>query len=444
MKRFSHLTELILVQLLSLFVSSFILHPSSLLAQGPLAPPGAPEPTMKTLDQLEPRTPISSLPVTISNSGSYYLTGNFVVGGGPTILIATDNVTLDFKGFTITSTNSPAGGFGIQVSGARRNIAILNGNLNGGGTNIGGSYTGPGFLIGIDAAGSQSIRVSGMNVSGCQSRGINLGPDYSTVVAQCTVRTVGNEGITAGTVSDSIVTDSNGSGITAKTANNSTGFGGTGTGLAAENASNCNGSSGTGIGLTAVTAHNCSGSSSNNTGLNAATAQNCSGFSTNGIGLNATIAENSSGVSINSHGLSALTASNCRGTGGGGNGVSAFTAGNCRGTALGGGAGVSADTANNCYGDSSSGNGVSAVTANNCRGSSTSGTGLRAFSTATSCYGFTSGAAAMALNCDGTANTCTGQNNGLGTAIKAAIGIRCVKVSGTNNITAPFLGTVSP
>jgi hypothetical protein len=42
------------------------------LAQGSLTPPpGAPAPTMKTLDQIEARTPISSAPFTISAPGSY-------------------------------------------------------------------------------------------------------------------------------------------------------------------------------------------------------------------------------------------------------------------------------------------------------------------------------------------------------------------------------------
>ena len=47
------------VATLMLLLSSFILHPSSLLAQGSLTPPGAPAPTMKTLAQIDPRTPIS-------------------------------------------------------------------------------------------------------------------------------------------------------------------------------------------------------------------------------------------------------------------------------------------------------------------------------------------------------------------------------------------------
>jgi hypothetical protein len=46
----------------------------TIFAQGPLTPPGAPAPTMKTLVQVEPRTPVSSLPFSITEPGSYYLT----------------------------------------------------------------------------------------------------------------------------------------------------------------------------------------------------------------------------------------------------------------------------------------------------------------------------------------------------------------------------------
>jgi hypothetical protein len=72
-------------------------------AQGPLAPPGAPAPTMLSLSQVEPRTPITNTTaVTISAPGSYYLTANISVTSGSAITITASQVTLDLNGFTIT------------------------------------------------------------------------------------------------------------------------------------------------------------------------------------------------------------------------------------------------------------------------------------------------------------------------------------------------------
>ena len=91
-------------------LSSFILHPPPLPAQGSLTPPGAPAATMKSLDQVEARTPILSAPFTITNSGSYYLTANLTVSINCGITILASGVTLDLNGFTISSTAaSPAG-----------------------------------------------------------------------------------------------------------------------------------------------------------------------------------------------------------------------------------------------------------------------------------------------------------------------------------------------
>src|SRR6516164_9677521 len=122
------------------------------LAQGSLTPPGPPAPMMKSLDQIEPRTPISSAPFTISQPGSYYLTTNLTVNSGDAIIIATSGVTLDLNGFTISSTVSNAAGTGILLnSGSLRNITIANGFVQGGVTNDGtGIYSGSGLASGIE------------------------------------------------------------------------------------------------------------------------------------------------------------------------------------------------------------------------------------------------------------------------------------------------------
>jgi hypothetical protein len=111
-------------------VSNCIL--TAAMAQGPLAPPGPPGETMRSLAQIEPRTPIGSIPFTISQPGSYYLTGNvagITAGAVAGIVIAARQVTLDLNGFTLTG-NPAVPAHAISVAADVDNVKIFNGGLH--------------------------------------------------------------------------------------------------------------------------------------------------------------------------------------------------------------------------------------------------------------------------------------------------------------------------
>ena len=125
--------------------------------QGSLTPPGAPAPMMKTLDEVEPRIPVSSAPISLTAPGSYYLTTNL----SGTVTIASDNVSLDLMGFAINSTQGNA----ITYAGAksRKNIWIHNGILLAPNAN------------GIDFSTSKADangRIDDLRISDCQNYGV--------------------------------------------------------------------------------------------------------------------------------------------------------------------------------------------------------------------------------------------------------------------------------
>ncbi len=114
---------------------SFFTQLSLIVKAGSLEPSAPPASTMKTLEEVEPRTPISQsdVPKTISAPGSYYLTENLMpVGlGTPHVIeIGTHNITLDLRGFTITGSNfeTVSADDGIVVTQTNaKNIVIKNG-----------------------------------------------------------------------------------------------------------------------------------------------------------------------------------------------------------------------------------------------------------------------------------------------------------------------------
>jgi len=96
--------------------------------------------------------PISSVPITISNSGSYYLTKNLNVTTGDAISIITNQVTLDLNGFTISSIAPSATGTGVLLGPGISDITILDGHIKGGVINNAGVYSGSGFANGISSS----------------------------------------------------------------------------------------------------------------------------------------------------------------------------------------------------------------------------------------------------------------------------------------------------
>ena len=113
---------------------------------------------MKTLDQIEARTPISTPGFAISRPGSYYLTTNLICSTSSGIVIATNNVTLDLNGFVIDG--SHASGHGIYVDGLRKNLRIENGTVSGC------------FYDGISAYNASDSVIREVRVSGCCRTGI--------------------------------------------------------------------------------------------------------------------------------------------------------------------------------------------------------------------------------------------------------------------------------
>ncbi len=156
---------------------------------GPLNPPAGPvEGTYKTLDEVEPRTPVNAITTPgdgdsvfrIKLPGSYYLTGG--VTGQPGlhgIKITSSGVTLDLGGFTVQGV--PGSIMGILVEGGVGRVCIRNG------------YIAEWDSTGVYGIGSgKSITLSGVIVTDCKFNGFLL-PDLCTV-SDCQVRGTTNAG----------------------------------------------------------------------------------------------------------------------------------------------------------------------------------------------------------------------------------------------------------
>jgi parallel beta-helix repeat protein len=197
----------------------------AVFAQGDLAPPGAPAPTMKTLQQIEPRTLISSLPFTINQAGSYYLVSNLTgLSGQSGITIAAHNVTVDLNGFDLAGVSGSASG--VTVNGTRTNLTLRNGTIRSwsgfgvGATTVqGGQFealrvlhnAAGGFLAGVattvqnvtaayNGGAAISLREGSVikNCTAFANAGVGISTLGGSTVENCAVRANRNGGIDAG------------------------------------------------------------------------------------------------------------------------------------------------------------------------------------------------------------------------------------------------------
>jgi hypothetical protein len=202
-----------------LTATAALLAASLAFAQGALAPTAAPAPSLRALDQIEPRLPLnlttapSSASAThvISTPGSYYLTGNLSAAPGKHgIEIAATGVTLDLGGYSIIGDGSVASGIVLAPSGITlAQIHIQNGQIRF--FDQSGIRAVNGFIEGLTVADLQ-IRVGGIGVnttSATSSRITNIEVVGGTGGILCAVN--------GSTVQDCSAVGGTGAGISATT-----------------------------------------------------------------------------------------------------------------------------------------------------------------------------------------------------------------------------------
>lgn len=373
---------------------------------GPLTPPpGVPAPTMKTLDQIEPRIPLveGSPGITVTSSivinqpGSYYLTKDLVttLPVNP-IEIQASGVTIDLMGHSIIYQGSGNAGAAIFIADNVKNVTVENGHLISTTTYNGSTFVTGGFSYGLWAfPGTTNIIARNLSIRGTRLNGI-LFQGNGNLVKDCLVTFAGGIGISApnGLVESCVVT------LTV------------GFGIVAESVVNCRVNEATGIGINASLVVNSSAISTTETGILASRAiTNSYGESNNNISskngidcpdgtVTASYGKSAGGRGINSD---SVTGSKGISTGSSANakGIQAQIVSDSRGqsTAASGGEGIRADTL-----------------AMNCVAQSSGTTALYATRAATNCYGFTNAtnSSAHGIFSEGSVNNSYGWSNGNG------------------------------
>jgi hypothetical protein len=156
---------------------------AGVVSAGPLDPSGPPSAPSGVFGA---GTPISSLPYTISSPGSYYITGNLTgVIGQSGITIASHDVTLDLRGFTLQGVSTSIDGVRLQNGTFWRAVSIRNGTVRGWGES------------GINAQFSEGGVFDSLTAESNGSWGIIVGGIGGASLSRCTATRNGHSGISA-------------------------------------------------------------------------------------------------------------------------------------------------------------------------------------------------------------------------------------------------------
>lgn len=175
-------------------IATAVLFSSHAWAQsgGSIDPPvGTPATTMKTLDEVEARIAISSLPYTITTSGSYYVTKK-LISAGDGITISASDVTLDLNGFTLEGTSSDVTHEGVKLEGSVgaviENVKVSNGVIRGFGNSVELHYADSSVISHLfcSGAGAVSVVVSDSNFNTIESNKARVSAGSALVLTNST------------------------------------------------------------------------------------------------------------------------------------------------------------------------------------------------------------------------------------------------------------------
>jgi len=186
---------------------------------GPLDPPGAPGPTMKTLDEVEPSIPVgpettpgdADARFVINQPGAYHLTADLIAEQGRHgVQILADDVTLDLRGFTLRGDAGALDGVraGEDAGALLTNIVVRNGRAVGwGGSGVRLNRANRASVERVFSVGNGAYGVlagTGARVTDCTAEGntlTNISVAGQSIVEGCLSLRGGADGFTGAATS---------------------------------------------------------------------------------------------------------------------------------------------------------------------------------------------------------------------------------------------------